>query len=221
VTPVALQSAINFAVFAKRGIVNNNTLFRGNVRVFNSLNGSVIGFVLKGDSTDPPVSADSIDETEADVQTAYNDARARNIGKSCNFNKQTTNMLGSGVYTCPTDIDFGENVYLHGNQTDVFIFQINGSLTLGRDVHVILEEGVSHHNVFWQIASTVTINQGVHMQGTVLVKGDAVFEAHSLLTGRLFTQSEAFFSNATITVESWACWFQRVRLGVGSRMPGC
>jgi hypothetical protein len=80
-------------------------------------------------------------------------------------------------------------------ETDVFIIQIPGTCS---GTTVLLDCGALAENIFWQVASQVTVMANAHMEGILLVKTAVTFEADSSLEGRPFTQTRCNLDHATI-----------------------
>ena len=120
----------------------------------------------------------------ADAQAAYNDltpaARPGGLNPGANLSGLT---LAPGIYTAPAGsfliqngtIDPAGDLTLNGSATDVWVFQMATSLTVGgpgaafpRSVN--LTGGALAKNVFWQVGSAATINAGGGgtMVGTII-----------------------------------------------------
>jgi hypothetical protein len=110
--------------------------------------------------------------------------------------------LKPGVYTFESDIVIDDDIFLDGNEDDVFIIQTTGNILQADGTKVELrsgKHGVQASNVFWQVAGHVTVGAGSHMEGILLVKGYALFETNSSLNGRIFAQTTCDLQKASIT----------------------
>jgi hypothetical protein len=63
---------------------------------------------------------------------------------------------------------------------------------------VILAGQAKASNIFWQVAGSVTVMGGAHM-GAILTKNLAVFQAGSIMNGRVFAQTAVPLISTTIT----------------------
>ena len=88
--------------------------------------------------------------------------------------------LTAGLYTVDGDatVASGNTLTLNGSATDVWIFQVNSSLTFHGNI--ALTGGASACNVFWRVASDATINPLVastKFQGTLIANGNVTLTA--------------------------------------------
>jgi hypothetical protein len=102
------------------------------------------------------------------------------------------------VYTWTTGINIATDVTLKGGPCDVFILQTTGILTLSSNANVLLSGGVQAANVFWQVAGSVDINTGAHIEGTILCFTKVVFFTGSSIYGRVYAQTAVTLGSATV-----------------------
>jgi len=90
-----------------------------------------------------------------------------------------------GLYTRSGDATFSNTLTLNGTATDVWIFQINSSLTFTGTVS--LTGGASACNVFWRIASDATINgaPGNSFAGTLIANSNVSLVSGATVVGRM------------------------------------
>lgn len=105
--------------------------------------------------------------------------------------------LTPGVYTFSTGVLLTNDITLTGSSEDVFIIQVAGSLKQAANTNVVLD-GVLAANIFWQVAGTVEVGVGAHMEGIMLVKTKADFLTGASLNGRVLTQTACNLQQATI-----------------------
>jgi len=118
-----------------------------------------------------------------DMEAAYVDAAGRTGGIPIGGNIGGM-TLGPGVYTTASNLIIPADVILSGNSTDVWIFQIGGTLDISSTKKVILSGGAQASNVFWQVAGVTTLGTYSVFNGNILSgPGVAVDEAISLRTG--------------------------------------
>src|SRR6185295_11583388 len=103
---------------------------------------SVVGKVYAANYTTPtPANLLTAVSNEA---TAYNDAH--------------------GLYKWTTGVTVSGTVTLNGGPSDVFIFQVTGTLTFAASANIVLTGGARACNVIWQAASQVTLSGGAASQ---------------------------------------------------------
>jgi hypothetical protein len=109
--------------------------------------------------------------------------------------------LTPGVYTFGTDVSLQGDVYFDGQEDAdaVFIIQITGTLKQVANKKVILMNGASAKNIFWQVAKDVEVGAEAEMKGIILTMVQVDFETGSSLTGRVLTQTRCNLKMATIT----------------------
>jgi hypothetical protein len=64
---------------------------------------------------------------------------------------------------------------------------------------VILAGGALASNIVWQVAGSVTVSAGAHIEGIILTKTLAAFLAGSSLNGRVLAQTAVTLISTTIT----------------------
>ena len=145
-----------------------------------------------------------------DMVTAYNDARLRTAAVAGPFldRDNTVNagdigglILAPGVYTWATNsnVTIQTDVTLNGNATDVWIFQIPGTLNISNGKSVLLTGGALPKNIFWQVGGTgVTLGTGAHIEGVVLSKTLITLGVGATANSRLLAQTAVTLSG-TVT----------------------
>ena len=131
------------------------------------------------------------------METAYTDAAGRDNTDGARINLGggllggvyggPEHPLTPGVYTFGTDVLLTSNVTFSGS--GAFIIQMTGNLIQAENYHVILANGATATDIFWQVAGTVAVGAGAHMEGIILVKTKADFLTGSSLNGRILTQT--------------------------------
>jgi hypothetical protein len=152
-----------------------------------------------------------------EMETAYTNAAGRTNNNATRIDLGTgvlggvgfgdaTTPLTPGVYTFGTDVNIAETIYFEGTghgddegETDVFIVQMTGNLNQAANKNVVLSNGALAENIFWQVAGAVTVGEGAHMEGILLVKTAVLFKTGSSLNGRVLAQTACDLQVATIT----------------------
>jgi hypothetical protein len=107
--------------------------------------------------------------------------------------------LGSGVYafngasgnvTIGTGGSGGSfDLTLNGSSTDVWIFQIAGTLQLSANHNIILTGGALAKNVYWAVANDTTLFPNSNFTGTILDSTQIVMQTGATLNGQALAQS--------------------------------
>jgi len=106
----------------------------------------------------------------SNMQTAYTDAAGRsnpdflNLGAG-NIGGQT---LTAGLYKFTSAVVIPTDVTISGSSTDVWIFQIAGTLKMSSAVRITLKGGAQAKNIFWQTSGAVTLGTTSHFEGNIL-----------------------------------------------------
>ena len=135
-----------------------------------------------------------------DVNTAYLDAAGRvnpdflNLGAGAIGGR----TLGPGLYKWTTGVTASGDFTISGLSTDVWIFQISGTLSIASAKKVILV-GALAKNVFWQVAGGAVIGTGAHFEGILLSKTTGVLQTGSSMNGRILAQTAVTLQKATLT----------------------
>jgi hypothetical protein len=136
-------------------------------------------------------------KAQNDLITAYNDAKNRPAGTGTFLDAGAAGdisglTLAPGVYTWVTNanVAINSNVTLHGTATDVWIFQIPGTLTMASTATVTLTGGALPKNIFWQVGgATVTLGSTAHIEGVILAKAAITLGSGATANSRLLAQS--------------------------------
>ena len=184
--PVVLCPSIgNIDVLAGSTVTNTgSTTIAGDVGV--SPGTAVTGFP-------PGLASGTIDSADAAASNAqialtaaYNDAASRSgaVAEAGNIGGQT---LTSGVYksTSSLAISSGDlTLDAQGNPGAVFIFQIGSTLTTASGSHVVLVNGASACNVFWQVGSSATLGTNSTFMGNIMANQSITITTGATLKGR-------------------------------------
>ena len=215
---IHLGDAEDYAILAKAGVSTTGTSsVVGNIGVSPAAASYITGFGLTMDSgtefstssivTGQIFAADYLGGTPAalttatnDMLTAYNDG----AGRTADYTQLYAGDLSgqtfvSGVYMWSNNVLINTDFTIHGASTDVFIFQIAGSLTMAANTQVILTGGVLAENIFWVVADTVAIGVGADFQGVVLSMSNISLNTGSTITGMLYAQTDVSLNAAVVT----------------------
>lgn len=149
----------------------------------------------------------TVTTASADMGLAYTDAAGRPAGVGPNLNigagTVTTQTLAPGVYTWGSNVTLGagQTLTLSGSATDVWIFQISGTLTTAATSSVLLTGGAVPKNVFWQVAGA-SVNIGAapaRFEGVVLSQVAINIGNQAIVNGRLLAQAAVNLDQTTVT----------------------
>lgn len=214
---VDLKSANDFVILAKTGISTATTSdITGDMGISPAPATYITGFSLTIDSTGLFSRSEQVtgkiyasDYTTptptnlttaiSDMQTAYIDASSRAV----DYNELYAGDLSGktltiGVYKYGNSVLINETLTLTGSATDVWIFQIAGSLTQASGKNIILAGGALAKNIIWQVADTVTIGTDAHFEGTVLAKTNIRVNTNASINGQLYAQTAVTLDNNII-----------------------
>ena len=218
-TPVNLGSASTFVILAKSGIDSvPNSVITGNLGVSPIDSTGITGFSLTVDGGNtfatstqvngklyapdytPPTPANLTAAVGA-MEAAYNDAAGRTTP---DFTELAGGLiggltLGRGLYKWGSGVLIASDVTLNGSATDVWIFQISGTLTQASATRVLLTGGALAKNVFWQVSDTVVLGTTAHLEGIVLGQVDITLSTGASVNGRLFAQTSVTLDQSTVT----------------------
>jgi hypothetical protein len=188
VSPISLEAVTGFSLLPPTD---------GSMRESAQVTGKI--FAADLDAPTPGLLTTAISNVEA----AYTDAAGRlcPIASRVNLGAGILDdvTLTAGVYKWSTGVLITGPITISGTSTDIFIFQIDQTLTMNTNKGVVLQGGALAKNIFWQVAETVSFGAGAHFEGIILAATGVTFETGSSLNGRIFSQTAVALQMATIT----------------------
>jgi len=217
---VNLGTAGNYVIFALAGVTNSPTsAIIGNVAL-NATGGGMTGFSETADasntfSTSAQVTGklyntDHTVPTPGELTAAMN-ATGAAIGIADAMTATTVNLpvggnltgqnLAPGVYSWNTgvSVDGGSAVTLTGGPTDVWVFQIDGDITMNPGSRVALAGGALSKNVFWRTTGVAALNTTAHLAGIVLSDTSVTLANGATVDGRLYATTAVTLISNTVT----------------------
>jgi type VI secretion system secreted protein VgrG len=186
--PVGLGTAESFAVLAGAGITNaNQTVIIGDVGT--SPTPAETGF--DGVSqTGTNHHGDAVtQQAKVDLVTAYDQAAGAGPAASVAVELGGT-TLKPGVYRGETlEITGTLTLDTGGDPNAVFIFQTGSTLLTAANSSVVVLDGGTACNVFWQVPSSATLGTDSHLTGTVLASTAISANSGATIEGRLLAQT--------------------------------
>ena len=166
-------------------------VFRGSALVTGKLFGADSGVPTPANLT----------QANANMITAYNDAagRANPDATELGAGDISGMTLVPGLYKWSTGVAINTDLTLTGSATDIWIFQIAGTLALANGINITLTGGALPQNIFWQSAGTagVTIGTTAHFQGIVLASKQITVNTSAVVHGKLLSQTAVTFAVST------------------------
>ena len=215
--PVNLGTARGFAILSKAGISTvPASAITGNIGVSPAAATYITGFSLIADATNvfsnssqvtgkifaadyAVPSPSNMTTAISDMETAFTDAS----GRAPDFTELGAGDIGGmtlvpGVYKWGTGLLIPTNVSLSGSDTDVWIFQIAGDLTVASATNVFLAGGALPKNIFWQVSGFVELGTTAHLEGVVLTQTAVTMATGASINGRLLAQTAVDIDSSTV-----------------------
>jgi len=119
------------------------------------------------------VSDDFAEQAVIDMTVGYLSARNRKFPQPMSLLEHVAlsdHVFLCGIYKIDGDLRINGTVYLDGNNNpdSVFIFQIGGNLIVEPDSEIVVMNGASALNVFWQTGGSATLGSYSLFRGTIL-----------------------------------------------------
>lgn len=148
------------------------------------------------------INASRLTTAVSNMQTAYTDAAGRsnpdflNLGAG-NIGGKT---LTAGLYKWTSALVIPTNITITGSETDIFIFQVAGTLTMSSAVRITLAGGALAKNIFWQTAGAVTLGTTCHFEGTILSQTGINLQTGASINGRMLAQTAVTLQMNTVNM---------------------
>ncbi|PJE74421.1 MAG: hypothetical protein COV01_00070 [Candidatus Taylorbacteria bacterium CG10_big_fil_rev_8_21_14_0_10_41_48] len=221
---IDLLSAGNFVVLSKTAITTTGvTAITGDLGISPALSTDMTGFALSLDGsgtfstsvyvTGSIYAADYSVPTPTTVGTAisameaaYTDGAGRAVDVTdagAGDLAGLTLVPSTYFFSGPGNVIITGDVTLSGSATDVWIFQIPGTLDISANKKVVLTGGALASNVFWVVAGTTTLEPGSTFSGVILAGPGAstiAMQDGATLVGRALGQTDVTFIGNTVSV---------------------
>ncbi len=215
-TPVNLGTAGNFVILSKTGVTNvPASHITGNVGA-SPITGAAIGIacaevagtISSVDAAGPAPCSQivpvALTQAVSDMQTAYTAAAGltRPDFTELGAGNISGKTLAPGLYKWSTDvITDGAGFTLSGGPNAVWVFQIEGNLTVASSAHLLLSGGAQAGNVFWQVGGPtgVTLGTTSSFYGNLLSAKQIIINTGASLTGRALAQTQVTLQSSTVT----------------------
>ena len=195
VATIGLGTAASFAVLAGAGITNTGpSTVNGDIGTFPTPSETGFG-TLTLNGTDH--AADAVtQQAKNDLTTAYNQAAGSGPATAVATELGGT-TLTPGVYNSPTLAITGTlTLDTLGDPSAVFVFQASSTLITATASSVIVLNGGTACNVFWQVGSSATLGTGSTLIGSLLTTTSITANTGATIQGRLLA------SNGAVTLDT-------------------
>jgi len=211
----SLGRASGFTVFTMVGAVTNTgaTIIRGNI---GTNSGAFSGFppgVIKGSVH----IADSITNNSAtDAGLAYNYLAALTCGTVIGTTLGSGQVLTPDIYCLGGASTLNGNLVLdgQGDANALFIFKINGSLFTGNASNIVLINGATMANVYWQVNGEFDLGDTAVFKGTIIANGAINLLDKSSFSGRAISIAGAISMHDNILAPFGNVYFKSIGYSV-------
>lgn len=199
-----LGAAEEFAILAYASISSNqNSSIEGKVGLMPGTRdqiqvdpSEVVGGateILGSDDETTPINL--LSNAKVDMVTAYKEAVLLPPDSDKIIDSSFQGIMSSGIYKVKGDFNIDHDLIIKGSETDVWIFKIPANFKMARGAQIILKDGASPKNIFWQVAGSALLESDSQMYGTIIAQQSVEMKNHSKITGRVFAK------NGFITLE--------------------
>ncbi|MFI5817366.1 ice-binding family protein, partial [Streptomyces sp. NPDC051643] len=191
-TPVPLATAASFSVLSGQGVMNTGPSVLSH-DLGTSPNPAITGFP-PGQVLGAVHAADAVAlQAKSDLVTAYNQAAGQATDFALPAAITTGTTLIPGVYTATSGVGLTGDLILDagGNPNAVWVFQIPEALTTASSSRVLLTNGASACNVYWQIGSSATLGTNSTFVGTIMALTSISVTTGTNIEGRALARNGA------------------------------
>ena len=136
------------------------------------------------------------------MQTAYTDAAGRSNPNFLNLGAGNIGgkTLTAGLYKFTSAVVIPTDVTISGTSTDVWIFQVAGTLNMSSAVKITLKGGAQAKNIFWQTSGAVTLGTTSHFEGNILSQTAINLQTGASINGRMLAQTAVTLQMNTVVI---------------------
>ena len=202
----------SFAILSKSGITN---VYRSSITgdvgaspitgaaillTCPEVNGTIYSVNAAGPLPCRITNASRLTTAVSDMQTAYTSAAGRTNPNYINLGAGNIGglTLRRGLYKWTTGVTIPTNITISGTSSDIWIFQVAGTLTMSSGVRVILSGGAQAKNIFWQTSGATTLGTTSHFEGTILSQTGINLQTGATINGRLLAQTAVTLQMNTV-----------------------
>ena len=190
-TPVPLGTADSFAVLAGSAVTNTGpSVITGDLGVSpgTAISGFPPGLVNGAQHSADAVAA----QAQTDLVTAFNDAAGQATDGALPADAGGLTLV-PGVYTASSTLGLTGTLTLdaQGDPNAVWVFQVGSGLTTASSSQVLLTNGASPCNVFWQVGSSATLGTDSTFVGNILALTSISATTGATIDGRALARNGA------------------------------
>ncbi len=132
-------------------------------------------------------------QAQSDVTTAYNTLAGQARTATLTSQDLGGKTLTQGVYFYATSAQLTGQLILDakGDPSAVFVFQIGSTLTTASSASVLLTNGASPCNVYWQVGSSATLGTTTRFIGNILALTSIGLNTGATVVGRALARNGA------------------------------
>ena len=201
--PVNLGVAGDFVILSKAGITDvYKSSVKGDVGSSpitgaaillkcNEVTGTIFTVNAAGPLPCRVTNASRLTTAVSNMQTAYTDAAGRSNPNFLNLGAGNIGgkTLTAGLYKFTSAVVIPTAITISGSSTDVWIFQIAGTLKMSNAVRITLKGGALAKNIFWQTSGAVTLGTTSHFEGIILSQTGINLQTGASINGRMLAQT--------------------------------
>ncbi|POR34354.1 Uncharacterized protein TPAR_05439 [Tolypocladium paradoxum] len=204
---VDLGAALSFAVLGGTTVTNTGlSTINGNVGV---APGTTITEFPPGIITNGVIHmADTVAfQAQADATTAYNTAAGLPPNTDLTGQDLAFKTLFAGVYSFLTSAQLTGPLILdgQGDSSSIWVFQIGSNLTIASAGSMVLLNGGSPCNVFWQVGSSATVGTATTFIGNILALTSITAVSSASFNGSLYARDGAVTLDTNIINVGLTC----------------
>ena len=145
-------------------------------------------------------------QAQNDATTAYNALASQACDQNLSGQDLGGMTLMGGTYCFSTSAQLTGTLTLNaaGNPNAVFIIKTGSTLTTGSNSKVLLLNGASSCNVFWQVGSSATLGTGTTFSGSIIALTSITLTTGASVQGRTLARNGAVTLD-TNTVSNVGC----------------
>lgn len=210
---VSLGSLTNFSLFSGIGAIANTgplTHIQGSVGTnIGAISGYQVSTPSQKGNVDGEIhGTDGTSNTGAtDVQAAYLALQALPATVVVEDSNLGGHTIPAGTYSLggATSLNGTLTLDAFGDEGAIFVFQIDGALSVGAASQVVLASGGSANNIFWQVNGATTIAAQSTFMGTIIANGAIDLGDGVTLNGRALATVGAIstYNNQITTTTSF------------------
>jgi Ice-binding-like len=191
--PVDLATASPFVVLGGSTVTNTGpSVLNGDLGVAPGT--SLVGFGLPAVVNGATHTNDAVaNQAQADLTTAYTVAAGQPVAPANDLTGTDlggrTLTAGAYRYTSSAQLTGAVTLDAQGDPAAQFVFEIGSTLTTASASSVVLINGASPCNVFWQVGSSATLDTTTAFQGNLMALTDISLNSGATVTGRVLARN--------------------------------